>query len=545
MYLLNRTNDKIDIQSFHYSSIENFIDSNRPNHGEINDKIDGIDMDADLDIDHEEIDPDEHFHRKEDLRRKYARLIRIFAKYNRILTKDEVSKLKQDANAIKVHANEVMKKQASAYLEKMDNRIYHHDLESTLHVMLRLEMANHPEGDIKNDEFKVLQNWINILAKYYPGRKSVKNFLKSIQKDLGNYENEISIVEWGKLINNNKPLSFLPYSIEWRHCAGSSDVYRGYPCGLWTLFHALTVSQVETEKINKHKPFEQLHEELYGHRDGVKMSGNSESNEKQVNEKDMLKFDVTEVIIGVKEYVATFFGCSECAENFEEETKFYKRELIKPHDAIEYLWKVHNKVNKRLSKNTETQDPMHPKVLFPTLKQCPKCYLTGQNGLGQLQDHESHWVLNEAILFVASFYSRFQIEGENDSNRTFTSQIEKQNQFELNKSGELVRNEKAASNQSEEKNDSQNDKKEEEEKEEEKENVNSRDDQEINEKNFAKVDQIVSDDDSSNSYQPFLSRNSVLGSEFVLISLLITIVGLYLLYTGFISKRSKLKRHIV
>lgn len=43
-------------------------------------------------------------------------------------------------------------------------------------------------------------------------------------------------------------MSFLPNKIEWIHCQGSDPKYRGYPCSLWSLFHVLTVSQVEMEK---------------------------------------------------------------------------------------------------------------------------------------------------------------------------------------------------------------------------------------------------------------------------------------------------------
>ena len=44
-----------------------------------------------------------------------------------------------------------------------------------------------------------------------------------------------------------KPQSFLPEQVEWKHCLGTEVKYRGYPCSLWSLFHVLTVSQVELE----------------------------------------------------------------------------------------------------------------------------------------------------------------------------------------------------------------------------------------------------------------------------------------------------------
>ena len=36
----------------------------------------------------------------------------------------------------------------------------------------------------------------------------------------------------------NRPFTLAGYD----HCNGSTEVYRGYSCGLWTLFHAITVN---------------------------------------------------------------------------------------------------------------------------------------------------------------------------------------------------------------------------------------------------------------------------------------------------------------
>lgn len=33
-----------------------------------------------------------------------------------------------------------------------------------------------------------------------------------------------------------------PTGGEWEHCRGTTPQFRGYTCGLWTLFHAVTVS---------------------------------------------------------------------------------------------------------------------------------------------------------------------------------------------------------------------------------------------------------------------------------------------------------------
>jgi hypothetical protein len=69
-------------------------------------------------------------------------------------------------------------------------------------------------------------------------------------------------------------------------------------------------------------------------------------------------------------------------------------------------------VNRRLANDQITeQDPQHPKVLFPTQKQCPKCYISLAKNINDLAEHESPWNINEVLLFLTSFYSKYQIEG--------------------------------------------------------------------------------------------------------------------------------------
>ena len=36
--------------------------------------------------------------------------------------------------------------------------------------------------------------------------------------------------------------AWLPRNLTWTGCHGSEARYRGYPCGVWTLFHVLTVN---------------------------------------------------------------------------------------------------------------------------------------------------------------------------------------------------------------------------------------------------------------------------------------------------------------
>ena len=105
--------------------------------------------------------------------------------------------------------------------------------------------------------------------------------------------------------------------------------YGGYPCGLWTLFHTLTVSQAKGG----------------GGRDG--------GGEKE---------DPHSVLLAMSGFVEHFFGCRDCARHFalmadgvdsdhrvegrgKNKNGAIKSEVKTPRDAVLWLWKAHNRVN--------------------------------------------------------------------------------------------------------------------------------------------------------------------------------------------------------
>ena len=95
----------------------------------------------------------------------------------------------------------------------------------------------------------------------------------------------------------------------WLGCRGSEDRYGGYPCGLWSVWHVLTVGQAEA---------------------GAGEAG--------------------EVLAAMKMYIQEFFGCRECARHFDqaiEGGKLIENEVKSHEDAVLLLWLVHNKVNIR------------------------------------------------------------------------------------------------------------------------------------------------------------------------------------------------------
>lgn len=158
-------------------------------------------------------------------------------------------------------------------------------------------------------------------------------------------------------------------------CRGTSDGRRGYTCGLWTLFHYLTVRAA---------------------------SGEHNSNA-----------DPLDVLRGIHGFVKNFFGCSHCSQHFQEMAHQDNIWNVKSNEeAVLWLWLAHNKVNKRLA-GDDTEDPEFPKEQFPTTKLCPACH-RDESG-----DDKTQWNRDEVINYLRRIYSpdnisRFGVVGESD-----------------------------------------------------------------------------------------------------------------------------------
>lgn len=154
-------------------------------------------------------------------------------------------------------------------------------------------------------------------------------------KILGDKIEELD-VKWAPIFSSKR----------WVGCQGSAPSLRGFTCGLWILFHYLTVQASHASDVN----------------------------------------DPLEVLRAVHGFVKNFFGCSECSQHFQ--TMAIKNNIwgVPTKDqAVLWLWTAHNEVNKRLAGDT-TEDPVFPKVQFPTEATCPECYsINSDNGWNQTE----------------------------------------------------------------------------------------------------------------------------------------------------------------
>ncbi|NXU80285.1 QSOX1 oxidase, partial [Oreotrochilus melanogaster] len=128
------------------------------------------------------------------------------------------------------------------------SKLYMADLESALHYSLRVEAAR--AAKLSGDQLAAFKCYVSMLVKYFPGRPCVQTFLQSLDGWLRNWtEPELPRSTLKEAMKNNRDASHpavLPTNVTWVGCQGSEPHFRGYPCGLWTLFHLLTVQAAQS-----------------------------------------------------------------------------------------------------------------------------------------------------------------------------------------------------------------------------------------------------------------------------------------------------------
>nr|XP_042707443.1 sulfhydryl oxidase 1 [Chrysemys picta bellii] len=216
------------------------------------------------------------------------------------------------------------------------SNVYMADLESALHYALRVEVARF--SVLTGERVRALKDFVAVLAKYFPGRPFVRNFLHSVDRWLRNVrESRIPYSALELVLTNRKEgqaPAVLSNNVTWVGCQGSEPHFRGYPCSLWTLFHLLTVQATRHRRLGT---------------------------------------GPLEVLGAMRGYIQSFFGCRECAQHFEGMAAESMDKVRSVDEAALWLWSRHNRVNARLA-GTETEDPQFPKLQWPPPELCRPCH---------------------------------------------------------------------------------------------------------------------------------------------------------------------------
>ncbi|EFN87085.1 sulfhydryl oxidase 1 [Harpegnathos saltator] len=222
--------------------------------------------------------------------------------------------------------------------KKKDDYLYQLDLENALRYSINHEIPL--TKSIEDEKMEALRRYLAVLATYFPLRRS--NMYLEVIRDVVESKTRITGEEISQLAKTTEEEMSPVYSgpRQWIGCKGSMDSYRGYPCGLWTMFHTLTVN--------------------------FALENRDES-------RDSLQDDPAAVLRAMHGYIENFFGCADCAAHFIEMAMRNGMFDIRSRDeSILWLWRAHNEVNARLS-GDNTEDPEHKKIQYPSSEHCAVC----------------------------------------------------------------------------------------------------------------------------------------------------------------------------
>uniref|UniRef100_A0A915PU61 Sulfhydryl oxidase n=1 Tax=Setaria digitata TaxID=48799 RepID=A0A915PU61_9BILA len=209
--------------------------------------------------------------------------------------------------------------------------------------------------DLRGKNLTALRNFLDLLAKTLLNSKRAVNLFGKMRDylDQKGMENTITAKDYKEKFRNLEEENDNPFPTEadWEHCAGSSPQFRGYTCGLWTAFHALTI-QAYKNSVNDPK------------------------------------FAPIAPLVAIRDWVSNFFGCEHCRGHFiRMTTRTFRMEsqVHRPEDTFIYLWQAHNIVNARL-RGDGTEDPEFPKRQFPPDFLCATCRQEGYFNNDQVKD---------------------------------------------------------------------------------------------------------------------------------------------------------------
>ena len=163
-------------------------------------------------------------------------------------------------------------------------------------------------------------------------------------------------------------------------CRGSKEGTRGFTCGLWLLFHTMSVALPEWKSDDAGLLFME----------------------------------------GLKAFAQHFFLCRDCAMHFNKLLDSPSARSVKTkREAIMWVWRTHNEVNVRLMEQekelpSHSSDPLHPKTVFPSVLDCPLCRRKVSSG-SQMKDED--WDMDQVLNFLAVHYGSQQ-EGVNQAKKS-------------------------------------------------------------------------------------------------------------------------------
>jgi len=219
------------------------------------------------------------------------------------------------------------------------------------------------------EQAKVFSRWLNLL------NKSVPSTMREVKEDATALEHQFENI----IASEESLLKYMSAKKEqsWSDNCSKGVAGGGYTCGLWELFHTVTIGIVQWNIM--------AHER-------------------------MSTLDAAEIL---KDYIENYFTCDECRKNFitmYDACQFQRCERLSSNESYDeimewkqlplWLWETHNDVNVRLMNEERAEKGLgkatfeeEQKARWPSKVFCSKCWLDGGG-----------WNEEEVYMYLRSHY---------------------------------------------------------------------------------------------------------------------------------------------
>jgi len=264
----------------------------------------------------------------------------------------------------------------------------------------------------------VLQNFLDLLQKVLPPWKihdllsDLLGHQKASVKNTGFVANIATEETWNAVLDRH-----VPHRTEWSMACQQHE--SPYACGLWTLFHIVTIGVVEYNSQTM----------------AAAAADSTSANRNNYNNHQYELFNNQVAAKIIKDYIQEFFVCETCVTKFVQEyddcmydrcTRLNEKSMGSIHDWKElslWLLEVHNGINLRLQKERfAKQQQQHaattnsaiaatPTIeqqqaaMWPPVQDCPNCWMQ-HNGTDSLQMY-NHEMMHKYLRLVYWYVTLF------------------------------------------------------------------------------------------------------------------------------------------
>ena len=285
--------------------------------------------------------------------------------------KTQMEEAKQPKDVLKASTKKNQRIQQESIASISDKTAHFQDAAASFYFTLKQGVFMEP-GPLNHEKRIAFRNFLTVLQYALPLEDlTMKQLLEVVEDIMGNLE-KVMDNEENLLYVLEKHASSARKDFEWTNACTKGHTAMGYTCGLWNLFHIITLGF--SVGINRST-----------------VSDPTDSNKKDFEAPITASDIISAQFVGdaLRDFVLHFFGCMECSSHFVHMYDSCQNDLchrlLPSSDTREvplWLWEIHNIVNVRLARERLERETggaiaaiesTNQESLWPSIIECPSC----------------------------------------------------------------------------------------------------------------------------------------------------------------------------